>query len=76
VPHTAYLKTRLPGLDAATRAGEQHHDHAAPCAYVKRSQPPVLADLMVLCMNVSAGIRCDRYCVPMLQEVFGGSLIM
>src|SRR5262249_19646205 len=61
-------------LDAAER--NQDHDHAAPGApagWHKTRQFWLI--WAVLCLNVSAGIGVIGMASPMLQEIFGGSLI-
>lgn len=49
----------------------QHHVHVKKVWGI----PQFWLIWMVLCMNVSAGIGCIGMASPMLQEVFGGSLI-
>jgi len=60
-----------PSLPASTAMVTSHHVHATRVWRI----PQFWMIWMVLCMNVSAGIGVIGIASPMLQEVFGGSLI-
>jgi len=60
-----------PAADAANTMITQRHVHSSKVWGI----PQFWLIWMVLCMNVSAGIGVIGMASPMLQEVFGGSLI-
>ena len=60
-----------PATDAANTMITQRHVHSSKVWGI----PQFWLIWMVLCMNVSAGIGVIGMASPMLQEVFGGSLI-